>query len=172
MRRLLADPDGRADLLLAVAVWVLAATAFYGAVLLPPPLFDPLGSAAVPKLVSVILAVLAAGVVGRRWMMVRAAQPEEREASDEDGLVAPLRPGIALASIGVILAYVAVMTVGILGFREATVPFVILLGGVMSRFRRSTIIVLVPLSFAIAIGFSWLFSGALYIDLPVTRWLP
>jgi putative tricarboxylic transport membrane protein len=172
MRRLLADPDGRADVFLAVAVWALAATAFYGAVLLPPPLFDPLGSAAVPKLVSVILAILAAGVVARRWMILRAAQEEAGEPSDEGGATAPLRPGIAVASIVIILVYIGVMAFGLLGFREATVPFVILLGGAMSRFRRSTMIILVPLSLVIAIGLAWLFSGALYIDLPTTRWLP
>jgi hypothetical protein len=76
-----------------------------------------------------------------------------------------------MASIAIMLGYVAVMAFGLLGFREATIPFVILLGGVMSRFRRRTMLILTPLAFALAIGFGWLFAGALYIDLPVTRWL-
>jgi hypothetical protein len=83
----------------------------------------------------------------------------------------PLRPGIAAACIAIMAGYTAVMAFGILGFREATVPFVILLGGALSRFRRSTMLLLVPSAFAIAIGFGWLFSEILYVDLPVTRWL-
>lgn len=176
MRRLLADPDARADLILAAAVWGLAAIAFYGAALLPPPLFDPLGSAAVPKFVAVTIALLAAAIVVRRLMtagpIVEEGLAPPAAADDNTAVSAPLRPGIALASIAIIVAYVGVMAFGLLGFREATVPFVIALGGAMSRFRRSTMIVLVPLSFVIAIGLAWLFSGALYIDLPATRWLP
>jgi putative tricarboxylic transport membrane protein len=169
MRRFLADPDARADLLLAVGVWLLAGAAYYGAAILPPPVFDPLGSAAVPKFVAAILAILAGWMVLRRGLLLRAAPPPEGDM--QGGGAAPLRPGVAIASIAIMLAYVGVIGLGLLGFREATVPFVILLGGVMSRFRRSTMIIVTPLSFVIAIGAAWLFSGALYIDLPVTRWL-
>jgi putative tricarboxylic transport membrane protein len=172
MRRFLSDPDGRADLLLALAVWAVSAAAYYGAALLPPPQFDPLGSAAIPKAIAVILAILAAIILGRRCLILRTAPAPAAKPVNEKDVPAPLRLGIALASIAIIIAYVGVMDIGLLGFREATVPFVILLGGAMSRFRRSTMMVLVPLSLAIAIGFAWLFSGALYIDLPVTRWLP
>lgn len=171
MRRLLADSDGRADLFLAIGVWALAAAAFYGAAILPPPVFDPLGSAAVPKFVAVILAILAGLVVWRRWLLLRVTAPAAGEA-EERAEAPPLRPRVAVASIVVMLAYVGVMAFGLLGFREATVPFVILLGGVMSRFRRSTMIVVTPLAFLLAFGAAWLFSGALYIDLPVARWLP
>jgi putative tricarboxylic transport membrane protein len=182
MRRLLADPDARADLILVAAVWGLAAVAYYGAALLPPPLFDPLGSAAIPKFVAVTIALLGAAILVRRLMAAggSAGEGEATAAPDAglqnaDGIAAasaPLRPSIALASIAIIVVYVGVMGTGLLGFREATVPFVIALGGAMSRFRRSTMIVLVPLAFVIAIGLAWLFSGALYIDLPVTKWLP
>jgi putative tricarboxylic transport membrane protein len=172
MRRLLADPDGRADALLALAIWLVAALAYYGAAQLPPPLFDPLGSAAVPQAVAIILALLAAAILFRRWASVSrnpepAAKPPGTAAVDP-----PLRLGIALAAVAVITAYVGVMALGWLGFREATAPFVLLLGGVLSRFRRGTMIVLVPLALAAAIGLAWIFSGPLYVDLPTTKWLP
>jgi putative tricarboxylic transport membrane protein len=170
MQRLLADPDGRADLILAIGVWVLAGAAYAGAAVLPPPLFDPLGSAAVPKVVSVVLAVLAAAIVARRLLLLRAA-PATRQEDGGTDTTAPLRPDVAAGSIAIMLGYAGVMAYGLLGFREATVLFVVLLGGAMSRFRRSTMMVLVPLALVLAIGCAWLFSTALYIDLPVTRWL-
>lgn len=158
--------------MLAVAVWAVAGIAFVGASMLPPPLFDPLGSAAVPKAVAIILAVLAAGVLAKRWLLVRKEEAVVVLPVEPGETTAPLRPGIALVSMAIIIAYVGVTGAGLLGFREATVPFVILLGGVLSRFRRRTMIVLVPLAFVIAIGLWWLFTGPLFVDLPVTRWLP
>lgn len=170
MRRLLNDPDGRADLVLAAAVWIVSAVVYWGASLLPPPIFDPVGSAAIPKLISVVLAVLAALIVVQRMLELRGVKTDGDNQRPEDPDM-PLRPGLALACIFIMAAYAAMMNLGLLGFREATVPFVILLGGVLCRFRRSTMPVIVVCALAIAVGFSWLFSEVLYIDLPVTKWL-
>ena len=169
MRRLLNDPDGRADLALAVTVWIFSAIVYWGASLLPPPIFDPVGSAAIPKLISVILAVLSALILCQRLMELRHRQPALAEQATDNADM-PLRPGLALACIAIMAGYVAVMNFHLLGFREATVPFVVLLGGTLCRFRRSTVVVITISALAIAIGFSWLFSEILYIDLPVTRW--
>ncbi len=178
MHHLVSDPDGRVDLALAVVVWVVAAAVYLAAAQLPPPLFDPVGSAAIPKLVAVVLAFLATLIVVQRVMRGRRGRREtpalaSAPAGDADPVAtdAPLRPGIAAICVVILAGYTAVMTFRILGFREATVPFVILLGGVLSRFRRSTLLILVPIALALSIGFSWLFSEVLYIDLPVTRWL-
>ena len=179
MRTLFSDPDGRVDLALAIFIWSLAATVYVAAARLPPPIFDPVGSAAIPKAVAIVLALLAAGILAQRLLRVRegsgvsegAAEAGEAGEADEGGAAAALRPGVAAACIAIMIGYTAVMAFGALGFREATVPFVILLGGALSGFRRSTMLVLVPSALAIAIGFGWLFSEILYVDLPVTRWL-
>lgn len=167
MRKPFADADGLADLVLVVAMWIVAAAVYASASRLPPPIFDSVGSAAIPKAVAIAVAVLAAMIlVQRLWRKPSAEESEEGQAD-----LAPLRKGMALACIAIMVSYTAAMSYGILGFREATVPFVILLGGVMSRFRRSTMLVLVPSAFAIAFGFGWLFSEVLFVDLPVTKWL-
>jgi putative tricarboxylic transport membrane protein len=176
MHHLLSDPDGREDLALAVAIWVLAGTVYWSASQLPPPIFDPVGSAAIPKLVSITLAIIAAVILLQRIAIGRRNQEATAVSSSiaRDmplGTAAPLRGGIALACILIMLGYTAIMTYGLLGFRDSTIPFIILLGGTLSRFRRSTMLILVPSAFMIGFGFDWLFSEILYIDLPVTRWL-
>lgn len=175
MRSLISDPDARVDLALAVAIWILAVLVYAAALQLPPPIFDPVGSAAIPKAVAIILALLAAGIVAQRCLRLRAGHPAGAPDLDSDAGIgesaAPLRPDTVAAAVAVIAGYIAVMAFGLLGFREATVPFIILLAGVLSHFRRSTMLVAVPSAFALAIGFGWLFSEILYIDLPQTSWL-
>jgi putative tricarboxylic transport membrane protein len=167
MRKPFADADGLADLVLVAAMWIVAATVYASASRMPPPIFDPVGSAAMPKSVALVIAVLAAMILVQRLRR----QPPAGAAEEGQADLAPLRTGTALACIAIMVGYTGVMSYGILGFREATVPFVILLGGVMSRFRRSTLLILVPSALAIAIGFGWLFSEVLFVDLPVTKWL-
>lgn len=175
MRNIVSDPNGRVDLGLAAAIWILAALVYVAAAQLPPPIFDPVGSAAIPKAIAIVLSLLAAGIVLQTWLRLRTTTPENPAAADDEGstggVAAALRPDTVAAAIAVIVGYTAVMAFGLLGFREATVPFVILLAGVLSHFRRSTILVAVPAAFALAIGFGWLFSEILYIDLPQTPWL-
>jgi hypothetical protein len=64
------------------------------------------------------------------------------------------------------------MEAGLLGFRETAFVFILALGGILSRFSRRTMTILVPTAALLAAGLSWLFGGRLYIDLPVTPWLP
>jgi len=87
-------------------------------------------------------------------------------------VAAPLQPTIAAAAIVIVFLYVLSMGLGWLGFREATIPFIIALGGALSRFRRSSMMVLIPAAFVLAFALAWLFSDVMYVDLPVTRWLP
>lgn len=171
MRRLVVNAEARAELILGLCLWVLSAAVWMAADRLPPPIFDPLGSAAVPKLVAVILALLAAAMLVQRL----AGHADASMIADPGGpgdQSAPLRPAVAAASFCAMIAYPLAMATGVLGFREATFLFMLVLGGLLSRFARREMIILLPVSAVLAIGLAQLFSGVLYIDLPVTRWLP
>jgi putative tricarboxylic transport membrane protein len=168
LRRVLANAEAREDLILALVILAFSILIHVMALSLPPPLFDPLGSAAIPKLVSAILVLISLIIgLGPFLRKPEAAGKEtlSAPASPED-VPPPLRPEIAAASIVIVVAYVASMSIGVLGFREATILFVIALGGVMSRFRGRTMIYLTIIALIIGFGFAWLFSEILYIDLP------
>lgn len=175
MRNMLRDGEAQAELILALCMMVLSVAVWIAADLLPPPIFDPLGSAAVPKLIAIIVAFLSAAMLGQRLSGTadRGAVPDPGDpAKDDKETVAPLRPWIAVGSFIAMAFCPTVMAAGLLGFRETTFIFILALGGILSRFSRRTMTILVPTAALLAIGLSWLFGGVIYIDLPPTSWLP
>jgi len=171
MRRLWRDSEARAESILAVCMIALSAAVWIAADRLPRPIFDPLGSGAVPKLVALLVMALAAAMLVQRLLGTadRGAVPDPGDPTDR---VAPLRPGIAVGAFAAIAACPAVMDAGLLGFRETAFVFILALGGILSRFSRRTMTILVPTAAMLAVGLSWLFGGYFYIDLPATPWLP
>jgi putative tricarboxylic transport membrane protein len=171
MRRLWRDRAAPAELILALCMIALSAAVWIAADRLPPPIFDPLGSGAVPKLVALLVIALAAAMLVQRLRGTadRGAVPDPGDPADT---AAPLRPGIAVGAFAAIAACPALMDAGLLGFRETAFVFILGLGGILSRFSRRTMTILVPVAALLAVGLTWLFGGHLYIDLPATPWLP
>ena len=155
-------PEARTDLALAAGLLLFSGLLYYEAERLPPPFFDPLGSAAVPKLAALVLTILAALLV--LGHLRRAAGPGQ--AGREPG-------GARLVALGAVLipiAYVAIMQARVLGFREATVLFVFALGALLGRRERRRLVALAGLALLIGIGFDYLFTQVFYIDLPRAGW--
>lgn len=171
MRSLLENDEARAELLIALCLIVLSVAVWIAADTLPPPIFDPVGSAAVPKAVAALIAILSLAMLGQR-LKGHADVGTVPEPADPDPAPPPLRYGIATACFAVMVAYPLVMGIGLFGFREATFLFVLALGGFLARFDRRTMLILLPVALVLAIGLSQLFSDVFYIDLPVTAWLP
>jgi putative tricarboxylic transport membrane protein len=163
--KLFAKPGAREDISLGLIVLAFSVAIYIRALSLPPPQFDPLGAAAIPKLIAVILAIISIFILINVFLR-KPSDPLDVSADSVEA--APLRPGIAAASILILMAYAGAMSYGILGFRAATILFVILLGGVMSRFRLKTMFILTICALVIGFGFAWIFSEILYIDLPQT----
>lgn len=163
--RLIGNAAARRDLVLAAALTVFATVLYQQAALLPPPFFDPLGSAAVPKFVALVLLALALGLVVQRALGITEggmAMPEG--ATDE----APVRPA-PLAAIGAIILpilYVASMQAGWLAFAQASSLFVIALGGLFARWQWRNLVLLVPLALLTGYGLDYIFTEILYVDLP------
>ena len=104
--RLWSEHWRRADVVLACALILVAVIVIGEANRLPPPFFDPLGSAAVPRFVSGILILLALAVLGRccltpvdRTASVKAASPQAT-------------PWVALGALVASVVYVGVMHAG------------------------------------------------------------
>lgn len=149
----------RADVALALTVGAFAGLLLWEAEKIPPPFFDPLGSAAVPQGVASILAVLAAVVLLRAV----AAMPWPRTTRPEG-----YRPrldialGIALVAIG----YVTVMELEVLSFQVATIAFVILASALLGRFQPRVIGIGAAVAVAVGIGGAYLFTNVFFIALP------
>lgn len=149
----------RADVALALAVGGFAALLLLEATKIPPPFFDPLGSAAVPRGVAIALAVLAALVLLRALASLPwpARLPAEGYRP---------RPDIAIGIIVVAIAYIAAMDFGLLGFQAATILFVALASALLGRFRLRMCLIGVLVGLVVGIGGTYLFTHVFYIALP------
>jgi putative tricarboxylic transport membrane protein len=166
--RLLRDPEARNDLVLAIGLYTFSAVLYWQAALLPPPFFDPLGSAAVPKFVAGVLAVLATLILVRVGAGRRddpAAIDEATPPAEETARPAPL---IALGAVLLPTLYVALMAFGLLGFREASMVFIFAMGALLARFRRTAVLILIPVAILLGVLFDFIFTQVFYVDLPKT----
>ena len=166
-QRLWGDAAGRWDLLLALAVTLLGVVVYWQADQLPPPFFDPLGSAAVPKLVALILIGLSVAVVLDRLRGKPGAADLDAGIPTPKG-EEPVEPAVwtALASIVLPVLYVAAMQAGVLAFAQASTLLVLALGALFARFQPRLMLALVPIAFIAGYGLDYLFTNVLYVDLP------
>lgn len=151
-------PMDNADLHLCVFTAIIAVGLFAGASVLPPPTFDPLGSAAVPKAVAVVLAGLALLV-----LMPYLKQRRTVGASNEASLQGAINgAGIAMLA----LIYAGVLDFRIVPFWLATLVFIPAAGAII-RAERAVLIVNLIIGLILGVGGQWIFTKFFYMDLPV-----
>ena len=148
------------DILVAIVLFALCGLIWWAAQDIAPPFFDPLGSAAVPKALAIVISGLSFVVLVRAVQVLRRRQPAAATAPFRS------RPGIAFAILALTLLYTGLMDFGVLGFRWATVGFIFAAGTLLGRFDRRTMKISAVL--AVFLGFScdYLFRHVFYIDLP------
>ncbi|GAB4240769.1 MAG: hypothetical protein Tsb0032_44070 [Kiloniellaceae bacterium] len=156
-------PDSKrhvfADLILAGCVAAGAAALFIGAAELPPPRFEPLGSAALPRILGGLLLFFAAAVAVRAVLRWRSgAAPSQADAPE----TMPLR---GLAVLLALLAYVFAMDVLRVPFVPATTLFVAAVG--LSTGRRSwlNLGVFLALGLVLSLAISTILSRYLFITI-------
>ncbi|GAB5375545.1 MAG: hypothetical protein AcusKO_20070 [Acuticoccus sp.] len=145
----------------ALLVVAAAGLVWFGTADLPPPRYEPVGSAALPRALAALMALLAIIVAVRARPVPRAvaAGPGTGEAA----WVGPLR----VAALGALLVlFVALMEARIVGFRPAAVVFLFIaaavLGGIAPRRLAGYAVFAVVLS----LGLHAIFTRLFYIDLP------
>lgn len=149
-----------ADILLAIALLAAGGTLLYGARLIPPPFFDPVGSAALPRAVAWVLFGLLAAHLGLR---LAGMQPRAPIRWPELGM-----GGGAVLSFVLVCIYCAVMQMRWLDFAPASAGFLALLITLLAgRWQMLPVAVLIGLAFGY--GCQWLFTDVFFVDLPRAR---
>jgi putative tricarboxylic transport membrane protein len=153
------------DILLSLLVVCGAAVLFVGAAELPPPRFEPLGSAAMPRILGVILCFLAAVVTGQAVLrLMREAPPpvSSVDAGNASEAGSPMRGAAVLVAL---VAYVAALDLLQADFVLATTCFVTVAGMAMTRIGWRQALVHGALGLILALLVSSVFTKFLYIDL-------
>lgn len=144
-------PDGSSLFVAGLGLGV-GAVLLIGAGNIAPPMFDPVGSAALPRACAIALIGLGLGTALQSALRGGGA-----------GGNASTRP----ATVGLVLlmiAYVLAMELG-LGFALATILFTAAGIPLVARSRR-LLIFSVPIALALGLGAQWLFTSVFFVDLP------
>ncbi len=150
------------DVAFALVVIALALVVWWGTAGLPPPRWEPIGSAALPRGLALVMAVLAVPVlVGavRRWRKLEPSAPAE-------SLAYRRHPTRAVAVFLVLAAYVALLDLRLLGFALATIPAFLVVGAILTGFDRRQLPRIAVFVVALVLAVQWLFTRVFYVDLP------
>lgn len=152
-----------ADICFALAMLAFAGVVWWGTADLPPPRYEPIGSAALPRALALIMALLSLIVLFRAFARQRA-QGDDRTAA-ASAAFRP-RPLLAIAVFGVLVLYVLAMDQRLLGFIPASIIAFTVIGGLLTGFAPKRLPWL--LGFVVVmVGVIWLvFTRFFYIDLP------
>lgn len=146
-----------ADLLMIGFVVAVCAILLIGANFIPPPMFDPVGSAALPRAVAVALLLL----VGIFLVTRLRGRPGESRSGLSD--IAMGRG--AVITLLLVVAYGALMQTRLIGFAPATALF---LAAAIPALRGSwrELPLAVAVGLVMGFGSQWLFTEVFFIDLP------
>lgn len=167
-------PSAKRDLYLIAILFLIGGVLYLGALDIPPPRFDPLGSAAVPKTIAICLIVLAVllairNSVGMRGGLIDA--PPSMEGTDEVAQsIDEYRPDPRAALAGALIpaVYVLLVQYRVFDFAIGSSLFVFAYGFVfMPVLRRRLILLLVPVSIIIGVGLTLIYTQLFTIDLPL-----
>lgn len=153
-----------AEIGFALFILVLSAAVWWASLDLPPAMLEPVGPAAFPQAVASIIGLLALVVLGRALSPGALAQGAMVDRPPSEA--GRRRWGLALTTLLMSIAYLAAMEVELLGFREATVIYLVALGAALVEFDRRRMIPVTAIALIVGVGTHYVFTRLFYIDLP------
>ncbi len=159
------------NIVLGLGCLAYAVFLYFGALHVPPPIFDPLGSAAVPKIAAFLIALLSVVILmsGLRQRSIPSTKSSDGTdadvAGDEDSPVTP-RYDLGFCLLGFCAAYVAGMELGVLGYPVATAIFLFASGLLLGGLNTRNILLSLIISVVVGFGSDFIFSEFFYIQLP------
>jgi hypothetical protein len=154
-------PHALTEICFSLTLLGVVALVVRGARDIPPAVYDPVGSAALPLAAAAIVGAGAATMLGDgiRLLRGKSPPPADPEAPRE-------RAGIAIGLVGAFAAYILLMSATPLGFRWATFLFLVASGLILARDRRRMFATVLAVAAAIAVGGHYLFTTFFFIALP------
>jgi putative tricarboxylic transport membrane protein len=160
-----------ANIVLGLGCLAFAAFLYLGALHVPPPIFDPLGSAAVPKVAAIVIALLSvvilmSGLRQRSTPAVDTSSDGNADAAEDEELPVAPRYDLGVCLLGFCAAYVAGMEFGVLGYSLATAVFLLASGLLLGGLNARNVLLSLIISVVVGFGSDLIFSEFFYIQLP------
>lgn len=152
------------DVVAGLGLLALAGVVWWQAELLPPPIFDPIGSAFMPQAVALVIAGLSLVMIAAAFSTARAKL--SRQVPSDEATGGWSAAGRALAVVALLLVYGALLATKGVGFTVATVLFVAATGILLSCGNRRVMVASVISALLLAAACSYIFTQIFYIDLP------
>lgn len=146
------------DLALLAAIGVGITVLFIGASTLPPPRFEPLGSAAMPRILGGILILLSIPVA------YSATRVLFQSGSDEPKVPVSIPYSSAFVFVALVL-YVAALDFGHVPFVLATTVFVAAIGMAVDRINLRCLAIYGGLGLILASVLSYVFTNYLFVQI-------
>jgi len=147
-----------ADLVFAGLVIGAAMILFIGAADLPPPRFEPMGSAAVPKILGTIMVLLALAIGGRAILKLRVLPTDAQIVQ----MVPFWRGGAVIVSL---VLYVAALDFGRVPFVLATTIFITAAGMIMGKISPKSAGLFAVLGICVSTLIYFVFTHFLFIQI-------
>ncbi len=146
-----------ADVALAVVMILMAGAVFVHSFTLPEPALEPVGPAAFPFAVSILLMALSGQVL---WRAFTGQPANDRPAPHRK------RYDLAALTLGLTVAYLASLQWELATFRQATMVYAFVLTAALFRWRPRRLPIAVIIALVLGVGLKFVFTQVLYLDLP------
>lgn len=131
-----------------------------------PPLYDPLGSAAIPQVVALVVAGMAAAVALSGIRRLRVPEADASEPGVVSEAQAATTPEQAMLFVALCAVYLVVMGVGLVPFAWASLVFVTAAGTVLGQRRPAAAAIALLLGVLLGFGGKYVFTHVFFLDLP------
>lgn len=164
--------------IIAAAGLIFLSLVFFAATLdLQEPRYEPLGPAAVPKTISLLILVCAVVLMGRgiyHFMQnggFAALRSKPETGAEDRGPGYQLRPHLAVMVMILLVVYIGLLHLQVLGYRTSCTLFMLATGLLTlwyekRAFKPFHLAVLLVLTLLMAFGGYYVFTQILVIDLP------
>ena len=151
----------KTEIALSISLIIFSIIVYYFSLELPEPEYEPLGSAALPQGLAVIMSLLSLIVIVRAIPKIKTYKPT---TNTDDNVTS--RPKLAILVFIITLIFIGILDFGILGFLPAGIIYLSTIGYLMTHRNLKSFPWIVAFAVILTVFSYYVFTKFFYIDLP------
>ena len=151
----------KTEIALSISLIIFSIIVYYFSLELPEPEYEPLGSAALPQGLAVIMSLLSLIVIVRAIPKIKTYKPT---TNTDDNVTS--RPKLAILVFIITLIFIGILDFGILGFLPAGIIYLSTIGYLMTHRDLKSFPWIVAFAVILTVFSYYVFTKFFYIDLP------